>query len=240
MAASSAMPYGTWRGSSSSRMRGLMKSSLAMVSRASRGVLEESVEGGGGDAGPEEEPPFGAVDGLALGVTRQLQEHLAEPMIGRVAEPRLAGLGIPGMNEGLAVPSAQELTQLRVVLGLLVRSARRVAEVDADEPDAPLAEHGVGEHPGRGADIAAAVQTGQAIHLPETPREAVWLVIVVVHGIPPVEIHACLLAALDHRGRRRSRRRDLDLGSIRIDEVDEGAVGLHLAVGPPLVGVMCR
>src|SRR6266542_4304580 len=133
MAASSAMPYGTWRGSSSSRMRGLMKSSLAMVDGASGGVLEEGVERGGGDAGPKEESPLRTVDGLA--------RH-----------------GTLGVDESLAIPVAQELPQLRVVLGLLVRRARRIAEIDADEPDPPLAEHGVGEHPGRGADIAPTVE----------------------------------------------------------------------------------
>src|SRR5512138_1390911 len=101
MAARSAMPYGTWRGSSSSRISGLMKRSLA-TRASSRRPLEEVIEGGGGDAVPEEEPAFGAVHGLAVGAAGHLEEDVTEPVIGRIAEPRLARGGILRVDEGLA------------------------------------------------------------------------------------------------------------------------------------------
>src|SRR5215470_9373828 len=199
MAASNAMPYGTWRGSSSSRMSGLMKRSLA-IEAILRG--QEAVERDRRDARTGEEPALGAIEGLAVRLARHLEEDVAEPVVGRVAEPDFARRRVRRVDEGLLVTVAQELTQLGVVLGLLVGRAGGVAEIDADQADPLLAEHGVGQHPGRGPDIASAVETRQAVRLPETAREAVGPVVVVVHRVPPVELHLGLLAALDHRRRR--------------------------------------
>src|SRR5713101_6602522 len=229
-AARRAMPYGTWRGSSSSRMRGLTKSTLAMVILPGfePGRLEECLQRHRGDAVAEEQAALGAVEGLAVGLAGHFEKDFAEPVIGRVAEPDLARHGILGVDEGLAVPGAQELDEFRVVLGLLVRRAGGIAQVDAHEPDAPLAQRGMGQHPGRRADIAAAIETGQAILLPEAAREAIGLVVIVIHRVPPVELHARLLAALHHRGRRRGRDGHLDLRPIRVHQLDEGAVGVEL------------
>src|SRR5215467_4221544 len=138
-----------------------MKSSLAMARGVSGRLREEAVEGGGGDTGPEEEPALRAVDGPAIRAAGHLQEHLAEPVIGWVAEPDLARLGMRGVDEGLAMAIAQDLDELGVVLRLLVGRAGSVAEIDADQADVRFAEHSVRHHPGRGADIAAAVQAGQ-------------------------------------------------------------------------------
>src|SRR5215510_12987816 len=137
-----------------------MKSSLAMARGASGRIRKEAVEGSGGDAGPEEEPALRAVEGPAIRAAGHLQEHLAEPVIGGVAEPDLTRLGMRGVDEGLAVAVAQDLDELGIVLRLLVRRARSVAEIDADQADARLAEDGVRHHPGCGTDIAAAVQAG--------------------------------------------------------------------------------
>src|SRR5678816_2414540 len=69
MAASSAIPYGTWRGSSSSRMTGLMKRTLAM---------DELLERHGLDLGATDNAALSAVDGFAVGLARHLEEHVAE------------------------------------------------------------------------------------------------------------------------------------------------------------------
>src|SRR5215467_2969805 len=132
-----------------------MKSSLAMARGVSGRLREEAVEGGGGDTGPEEEPALRAVDGPAIRAASHFQEHLAEPVIGGVAEPDLTRLGMRGVDEGLAVAVAQDLDELGIVLRLLVRRARSVAEIDSDQADARLAEDGVRHHPGCGTDIAA-------------------------------------------------------------------------------------
>src|SRR5262245_23903051 len=179
--ASSAIPYGTWRGSSSSRMTGLMKSTLAM---------HELLERHGLDLGAAENAALGAVDGLAVGLARHLEEGVAKPVVGRIGEPRLSGDRILDTDERLIETVAEELAQLGVVLRLLVLRARRVAEVHADQRDPAAAEHRVRQHPGGGADVAAAVQARQAVLTMQATREAIGLVVVVVHRIPPVERHA--------------------------------------------------
>src|SRR5215510_3890143 len=154
-----------------------MKSSLAMARGASGRIRKEAVEGSGGDAGPEEESALRAVDGPAIRAAGHLQERLAEPVIGGVAEPDLTRLGMRGVDEGLAMAIAQDLDELGIVLRLLVGRAGGVAEIDADQADASLGEHVMRQHPSRSADIAPAVQTGQPVHLPEPAREAVRRVV---------------------------------------------------------------
>src|SRR5262245_60440677 len=137
-----------------------MKSSLAMACGVSGRLREEAVEGGGGNTGPEEEPALRAVEGPAIRAASHLQEHLAEPVIGGVAEPDLTRLRMRGVDEGLAIAVAEDLDELGIVLRLLVGRARGVAEIDADQADAHLGEHGMRQHPCRGADVAPAVQAG--------------------------------------------------------------------------------
>src|SRR2546422_10485263 len=155
MDASSAMPYGTCRGSSSSRITGLTKSTLAM---------HELLDGGDLERVAERDTALGAVDGPAVRLAGHVQELAAEPPVGGVAHPRLA-VWVVGLHVGLLVRVAQHLAQLGVVLRARVRRAGRVREVDAEQRDAALGEHGVGDHPGRGADVAAAVQARQAVGL---------------------------------------------------------------------------
>src|SRR5215471_2447929 len=107
-----------------------MKSSLAMARGVSGRLREEAVEGGGGDAGPEEESPLRAVDGPAIGAAGHLQEHLAEPVVGGVTEPGLAGFRMRRVDEGFAMAVAKDLDKLGIVLRFLVGRARGVAEID--------------------------------------------------------------------------------------------------------------
>src|SRR5437773_2389067 len=98
IAASSAIPYGTWRGSSSSRMTGLTNSTLAMHrflprgrrARGSTDQVQELVERRGPDCRPEEDAALRAVERLALRRARHLKEDVAEPVVGGIGEPRLA------------------------------------------------------------------------------------------------------------------------------------------------------
>src|SRR5258705_4876650 len=132
MAASSASPYGTWRGSSSSRITGLTNRILAMTGAFS---LQEPLEGRHHDAGPEQDPACGAVERLALGLARHLEEHVAKPVVRGVAEPRLPHVRILEVDEGFGVALAQQRAKLRVVLRARVRRARRVGEVHAHDAD---------------------------------------------------------------------------------------------------------
>src|SRR5262245_58373982 len=139
-------------------MIGLTKSSLAM---------EERLQGGRDDAVAEEQAALRAVEGLAIGIAGHLEKDVAEPVIRGVAEPDLARHAIFRVDEGLAMPDSQEVDELREILRLLVRRARRIAEIDAHEPDASLAQRGMGQDPGGRADVAAAVEAGEPIGLPQ-------------------------------------------------------------------------
>src|SRR5688572_29584853 len=111
-----------------------MKSTLAMavLPGGGGGRVEECVQRNRRDAGPEEKTALGAVEGLPVGVTGHLEEDLAEPVVGGVAEPDLARDRVLGVNERLREPGPEHLAQLGIVLGLLVVRPRRVAEIDAD------------------------------------------------------------------------------------------------------------
>src|SRR5512132_589740 len=154
MAARSAMPYGTWRGSSSSRMTGLTKRILAM---------QEFLQGSDAEGRADEDAAVRAVRRRARSLARHLQKHLAEPVVGGIGEPALAQVGPVHLDERLPEALAQDGRQLRVVLRLLVRRAGRVAEVEAHQPQPRLAQGGVGEDPRRGADVAAPVQAWQRV-----------------------------------------------------------------------------
>src|SRR5262245_47048587 len=176
MDASSAIPYGTWRGSSSSRMTGLTKSTLA---------IHELLDGRPLDGVAEENAALGAVHRSTLGLARHLEKNAAKPPVGRVAHPCLAER-VVGLHVRLLVAVAEHLAQLGVVLGPRVRRTGVVGKVDAQQRDTCLAEHRVSDDPRRGAHVSAAVEARQAIGLEEPARHAVRLLVVVVHRVPPV------------------------------------------------------
>src|SRR5262245_7007795 len=140
MLANSASPYGTCRGSSSSRITGLTNRILAMPA-----LLCEPFEARGPDAGAEQDTALGTVHGLACGRRGNLEEHVTEPVVGRVGEPGFPEHGVLEMDERFGEPIAEHLLQLREVLGLRVGCARRVAEIEAEQPEAGLAEHRVAQ-----------------------------------------------------------------------------------------------
>src|SRR5947208_16634171 len=101
MEASSAMPYGTWRGSSSSRITGLTNSTLAM---------HELLDGGELDGVAEQDAALGAVHRPALGLADHLEEDAAEPPVGGVAHPGFAER-VVGLHVSLLVSVAQHLAE---------------------------------------------------------------------------------------------------------------------------------
>src|SRR5262249_56350219 len=83
---------------------------------------------------------------------------------------------------------------------------------------------------GGGADVAAAVEARQPIGLVQPTRDALGLVVVVVHRIPPVHGDAGTLAARDHRGRRRCRHGRAHLRAMRVHQRDERTIGRDLVI----------
>src|SRR5439155_17318010 len=120
-------------------MTGLTNRTLAMV--------QELLERRRLDLGPEEHAALRAVERLALSLARHLEEDVAEPAVGRVGEPLLPENGVLEVDERLAETFAEHVPQLRVVLRLLVRRVRRIAEVHPDDPDAGFSKDCVSQHP---------------------------------------------------------------------------------------------
>src|SRR4029453_14925479 len=103
-------------------MSGLTNKTLAMGDRL---PFEEALERRHADAVPEQDSSFGAVERLALGVARHLQEDVAEPVVRGITEPPLPDVRVIDVDERLGEALAEERAQLRVVLGPRVGRARR-------------------------------------------------------------------------------------------------------------------
>src|SRR2546422_7391518 len=201
--------FGAWifttRGTSAFHVISLISSDLIGRFWLPHALGHELLDREAVNAGTEDDAALGAVAGLTLCLACHREKHLAKPVIRRIREPHLAIVGIRQVNESLGSTVTEHLDELGVILRLCVRRPRLISEIDADEPDATLAEHGVGNDPGGGTDIAAAVEARQAIGLVQPARHAARLVVVVVHRVPPVHGYAGGLAARDD-GRRRRRR----------------------------------
>src|SRR5204862_1183124 len=108
-----------------------------------------------------------------------LEEYVAEPPVGRIAEPPFLQDRVLEADIGLREPIAEQCAQLWIVLGPLVRRAGRIGEVDAEKGNTALFEHRMGDDPGGRPDVATSVEARQAVRAMKTERNALGPIVVV-------------------------------------------------------------
>ena len=86
-----------------------------------------------------------------------------------------------------------------VILGAFIGRIAIIPKIHSDQANSLFLQYGMSENPSRRTHIATGVHAGEPVEFVKFARQTFLGIIVVIHRIPPIGLHAGLHDALHHR-----------------------------------------